>query len=144
MSSTVGPAVTSTFIPASDWPTSEHFQNAADDHVNCRQSSFPFHSARQRTGLRIDKIMSSSLQNFHIGPNRRMMPHFHIHRGRKQHRSRIGEIERGKKIVRDSVRELTQYIRGRGNHCKQLDRLGQADMMNIPVLSGRNMSVMTF
>ena len=35
------------------------------------------------------------------------------------------------------MREFTQYIRSRGNHRKQLDRLGHADMMNIPVLSGR-------
>ena len=61
---------------------------------------------------------------------RGMLPHVHIHRGSNNHGSFRGEIQRGEKIVGDSVRKFSENVGSGGRDEQKIDALRDGDMFD--------------
>jgi hypothetical protein len=75
------------------------------------------------------------LQQSNILTSGGVRPHLDVHRGRNNHRRRGGNVERGKEIVGDAVREFGQRVRSCRRDEEKIDGLSQLDMLDLRVIS---------
>ena len=79
---------------------------------------------------RFDDPHAALVQNFQIRLRGRMVPHVHVHGGRDHHRRRGRQIERGKKIGGDALRELGENVGGGRRDQQRIDGLRHGNMLD--------------
>jgi len=132
MASRVGPAVT-TNLTRSDYP-------GAPAGIPREKRSHPlstigrcFVAARQHSFFGPDEFDAAFFQCGHILLRRRVFPHFPVHGGRDKDLGAGGERDGGKRVTRESIRELCDDVRRRRCDEKKVRAISELDMSGPPV-----------
>src|SRR5205814_822249 len=99
------------------------------DLVHFPQPAESFVSARQHPFFRPDEFCAARFELFHVLLSRRMRPHSSVHRRRDQNRRAGGERDGRKRMTRQTVRDLGDYVRSSWRDEQQVRAVRQ---LNVP------------
>ncbi len=103
------------------------------DLLRFGQASLADPSTGQIPLARLDKSHAAGRQRIQVAADRVVLEHLRVH-GRRDEDGRAGRrVERGQKIVGDSVGELADDVGRGGRDEQQIDRRGQRDVLDVGV-----------
>ncbi len=103
------------------------------DLLRFGQASLADPSAGEVPLARLDKSHAAGGQRIQIAADRVVLEHLRVHGRRDEDGSAGGRVERGQKIVGDSVGELADDVRRGRRDEQQIDRRGQRDVLDVGV-----------
>ena len=111
-------------------PQPQYLTNLFNDRFRCGQAPGANHPASEIAFVRFHDMNPAAAQRGEILLRGGVLPHIHVHGWSHNYGSLGGEIQRGKEIFRNAVREFSEDIGGGRSNQKQINPLGHGDVLN--------------
>src|SRR5207253_3837080 len=105
---------------------------AERDLVHFPQTAESFVSAREHSFFRPDEFYAVRFEFLNVLLRGGMPPHFSVHRRRHQNRRACGERDGRKRMTRQTMRELSDYVRSCGRDQQQVRSVRKLNVARSP------------